>query len=175
MSSKAVMMMIIIRTDRSYDDLSPTLRSRMQLMPACIPLRLQYVNIWLNVRTDEMSSDHRSVCSVSRQPPDTGGVWVPAAAQECNRRNSSNIMDIRARSARLLHRKVIPDGRALRFHSFYSTLCANSCVQSECMQHISRNQPGGISGTRWWRLPAKHTLVMAFTLQDPWKGMNSVN
>lgn len=67
------------------------------------------------VRADEMGwdanpvagCDRWSFCWVSRRPPDVDGVQIPATDPECNRRDSGNITDIRARrSAQMAGRHI---------------------------------------------------------------------
>lgn len=129
MSTKAVTMMIIMRTDRNYDGLSCTLPRRDAVKNVLAGVRsvtLGSVSIFdTNTRTDETSRGRQNTTVDSdlwlgllRPGPASysGGVHIPATAQECNRRNSSNNMDISARSASLLHRKVTPDGQWLHLY-----------------------------------------------------------
>lgn len=131
MSTKAVMMMIIMRTERSSDDCAARRRG-------CVDTRCPHG--W-----DELGREPRgglwSLVSLLSHSPNVDGVHIPATAQQCDRRNSSGIADITARSGRLLHRKVIPDRHSAHLYSFCGTLRANWSVQYECMQNISGIRP----------------------------------
>lgn len=178
MSSKAVMMMIIIRTGRNYDDLSPTLRSRMQLKtssPACAPLRLRYVNIWHNVRTDERSWAALVIgwCAASHTS-------LPTRVASLFQQQLRNVTGGTAAILWTLQRALLDysTGRSSQMASCCSSI--HSTAQYVLIHVCSLNvrntfQQVGIFVTRWWHLPAKHTLVMAFKLQDPSEGINSVN
>lgn len=127
MSPKAVMMMIIMRTDRDYDDWGANTAQHHAVE-----------KVLGGVRTDERDWDANpvagcdgwSVCWVSLRPPHVDGVHIPATDPECNRQQYH----------RRYSAQVGPDGQAAYLDPFYSTLAANWSVQYGCMQNIPRNQ-----------------------------------